>query len=138
MVRKVEGFGKAEGFDVEGYRRRLRILREIISGENQSDFVKKLGVEFKRWNNYERGYPVPREVAFLLHKKFPGMSIEWIWFGAKRGLSDYYRERIELAEALEAERQRTVAELDKVRRKLDAQAEKRKKALHPGKSRARD
>ena len=138
MVRKVEGFGKAEGFDVEGYRRRLRILREIISGDNQSEFVKRLGVEFKRWNNYERGYPVPREVAFLLHKKFPGMSIEWIWFGTKDSLSPEFKARIALAEKLDTEQREAVAELEKARQKLNMHAERRKKTLHPARSRARE
>lgn len=134
-MRKIEGFGKAEGFDVEAYRRRIRILREIVSGDNQIEFVKRLGIDYKRWSNYERGYPIPREVAFLLRKKFPGMSIEWIWFGTKDSLSAHYRERIELAEKLDVERNRTVAELEKIRLKLDSQSEKRRKALHPGKSR---
>src|SRR4029077_867925 len=115
MVRKVDGFGKSQGFDIEAYRRRLRILREIVSGDNQTDFAKRLGVDYKRWSNYERGYPVPREVAFLLHDKFPGMSIEWIWFGKYSGLSSDYRERILLAEKLDIERERDLAELEKIR-----------------------
>jgi len=136
MVRKLEGFGKVEGFDVEAYRRRLRIMREIISGDNQTEFAKRLGLDFKRWSNYERGYPVPREVAFLLHAKFPGMSIEWIWFGSQASLSTHYREKILLAEKLDVERQREIAEMDKLRQRINATAERRKRALHPTAKRA--
>lgn len=135
MVRKINGFGKLEGFDVEAYRRRLRIMREIIAGDNQTEFAKRLGVDFKRWSNYERGYPVPREVAFILHDKFPGMSIEWIWFGTDKSLSDSYKEKIALAEKLDIERERDLAEMEKLKAKLDASAAQRKKALHPGKQR---
>jgi len=133
MVRKIDGFDKSRGFDVEAYRRRLRIMREIISGDNQTDFAKRLGIDFKRWSNYERGYPIPREVAFILHDKFPGMSIEWIWFGSPTSLSATYQEKILLAEKLDLERERDLAEMDKIRQKLNASAEKRKKALHPSK-----
>lgn len=137
MVRKLDGFGKTQGFDIEAYRRRLRILREIVSGDNQTDFSRRLGVDYKRWSNYERGYPVPREVAFLLHEKFPGMSIEWIWFGKYAGLSADYRERILLAEKLDIERERDLAELEKIRAKLNARDEARKKALHPKRSKGK-
>jgi transcriptional regulator with XRE-family HTH domain len=95
---------KIDGFDVAAYKNRLRLLREIISGENQVEFAERLGVPFKRWSNYERGYPVPRETAFLLIKKFPGMSVEWLWFGMPGNLSDYYKKRIDAAELLDKER----------------------------------
>jgi transcriptional regulator with XRE-family HTH domain len=131
MVRKLEGFGTLEGFDIEAYRRRLKIMREIVSGDNQSEFANRLGIDFKRWSNYERGYPVPREVAFLLHKKFPGISIEWIWFGSKTSLSADYRRRIETAEKMDAEERDTLAEMAKIKKKLDESSARRKKALHP-------
>lgn len=133
MVRKiVDAFSKhMDDFDVEAYKKRLRIMREILSGDNQTDFAKRLGIDFKRWSNYERGYPVPREVAFLLRKEFPGMSIEWIWWGSYEALSPAYKEKILLAEKLDNERDQQMAEMEKIRQKLNASAEKRKKALHP-------
>jgi len=133
MVRKiVDSFSKCmDDFDIEAYRKRLRIMREILSGDNQTEFAKRLGIDFKRWSNYERGYPVPREVAFLLRQKFPGMSIEWIWFGSYDALSSSYREKILLAEKLDAERDIQMAEMEKIRQKLNAGAERRKRALFP-------
>ena len=137
MTRKIKGFGNFEGFDVDAYQRRLRILREVVAGANQTEFAKKLGIDFKRWSNYERGYPVPREVAFMIHKTFQGMSIEWIWFGSKTSLSPYYRDKIDLAEKLDIERERDIAAVNRARQRLDENTAKRKKALASPKSRAR-
>ena len=73
MVRKLDGFGEADGFDVEAYRKRLRIMREIVSGDNQTDFAKRLDIDFKRWSNYERGYgPVPRGDRLHAAQAIPG------------------------------------------------------------------
>jgi hypothetical protein len=65
------------------------------------------------------------------------MSIEWLWFGSTKSLSDEYRKRIEIAEKLDVEHRQNLAEMDKIREKLSASAEKRKKALHPVKVRSR-
>jgi hypothetical protein len=40
-----------------------------------------LGIETKRWNNFERANPCPRDVAILIVKKFPDVSLEWLWLG---------------------------------------------------------
>jgi transcriptional regulator with XRE-family HTH domain len=117
---------KIKGFDVAEYQRRLKLLREIISGENQQDFAERLGIPFKRWNNYERGYPVPRETGFLIMQKFPGISVEWIWFGWPGNLSQYYRDRIKAAEANEREHAKAVEALTKAERRVKETASKRR------------
>lgn len=122
---------KFDGFDVEGYRQRLKLLREIVSGENQTEFAERLGVPFKRWSNYERGYPVPRETAFALMHKFPGISIEWLWFGMTGNLSQYYADKIKVAEALEKEQRQAARALEKAHEKVKEATTKRKKALYP-------
>lgn len=124
---------KINGFDTTAYVVRLRLLREIISGENQMDFAKRLGIPFKRWSNYERGYPVPRETAFLLIQKFPGISVEWVWFGMTGNLSQHYLDRIKAAEALEKELLSAARAAEKAQARLRAVTTKRKKALHPPK-----
>jgi hypothetical protein len=86
------------GYDVAAYKRRLQILRRITGNRDQTSFAKHLGIDYKRWSNFERGYPVPREMAFMLTSKFPGMSIEWIWFNTKAGLSTDYAKAIERCE----------------------------------------
>ena len=69
----------------------------------------------------------------MLHKQFPGMSIEWIWFGSTTSLSAEYRRKIERAESLDAEQEETLAEMARIKKKLDAGTAKRMKALHPAK-----
>lgn len=115
------------GFVLEDYQRRLRILRRIISGENQQDFSDRLGIDMKRWNNYERGYPVPRETAFLLMDKFPGISVEWIWFGMTGNLSSHYVKLIAEAEAADREHAKALKVLERAQDKEKA-ARKKKKA----------
>jgi hypothetical protein len=117
------------GFNVADYQRRLKLLREIISGENQQDFAQRLGIPFKRWNNYERGYPVPRETAFILMAKFPGISIEWLWFGMTGNLSEAYANRIKIAEQAEREHAKALKALDKAKSKAKETASKRRMAV---------
>lgn len=118
---------KIDGFDVEAYQRRLRILRQIISGENQQDFADRLGIGMMRWNNYERGYPVPREVAFILMSKFPGISVEWIWFGMTGNLSEHYAKRIAVLEAAEREEAKALKSLARAQGKVKATQQRRKR-----------
>ncbi|MBR0741199.1 hypothetical protein JQ581_30130 [Bradyrhizobium liaoningense] len=100
MVRKLEGLEELD-FDIEAYRKRLQLLRQIVSGENQQDFAARIGIDAKRWNNYEQGYPMPRHVGMMLMTKLDGMSIDWIWYGKTGNLSGKYLEAIRAAEALE-------------------------------------
>jgi hypothetical protein len=119
---------KIAGFDTAAYQRRLKLLREIVSGENQQEFAERLGIPFKRWNNYERGYPVPRETAFLLMQRFPGISIEWLWFDMKGNLSPHYQARIEAAEKAEREHTKALKALEKAQGKVKEAATKRRSA----------
>lgn len=76
---------------------RLRALRKAVSGENQTAFAQRMGIEVKRWNNFERGLPLSKEVAFLLVKKVPGLTLDWLWLGIEDGLP--LKLQRELAEA---------------------------------------
>ena len=61
---------------------RLMVLQEATSpGLSQTAFAAKIGIEVKRWNNYLRGSPLPREGAEVLVRRFPGISYEWLWHG---------------------------------------------------------
>lgn len=120
---------KTKHFDVEAYRLRLKLFRELVSGENQAEFAKRLNIPFKRWNNYERGYPVPRETAFLILERFPGMSVEWIWFGYTGNLSKEYYDRIRLSEQLAEKSKTTDRELARITKKKQAEDAQRIKLL---------
>ena len=76
---------------------RLRLLRTVVSGESQTAFAAALGIEVKRWNNFERGLPLSKEVAFLLVNKFPDVTLDWLYLGNENGLS--VRRQRELVEA---------------------------------------
>lgn len=115
-----------KGFDTAAYRQRLQLLREIVSGENQQEFAERLGIPFKRWNNYERGYPVPRETAFILMDKIKGLSVEWIWFGMTGNLSADFERKIKAAEAQRRELDAAKRAAEKANRKVQ-DIEKRKK-----------
>ena len=81
-------------FVVHDYKDRLRLLREILSGDSQVEFAKMLGIPWKRWSTYERGYPIPRETAWLLWDKFD-ISIEWIWYGSTLSVTPAFQRKLE-------------------------------------------
>lgn len=126
-----------EGFDIEAYKRRLRILREIVSGENQQEFAERLGIDMKRWNNYERGYPVPREIAFLLKEKIPGLDPTWLWWGWTGNMADHLLKRIHALEEAEREQRKAEQALAKAADRLKDAAAKRKRVRQPPSSSSR-
>jgi len=77
--------------------RRLMVLRQVVAGENQTAFAARLGMEMKRWNNFERGYALSKEIAFLIVQKIPGVTLDWLWLGNEGGLP--IKLQRELAEA---------------------------------------
>lgn len=84
----------------EAVSERLKILRKAVSGESQTAFAARLGIETKRWNNLEREHPLSKEVAFLIVKKFPDVTLDWLWLGNENGLS--VKRQREFAEAEKA------------------------------------
>lgn len=65
----------------DDYKERVRLLRWTIQGDSQKEFAQKLGISGERWNNYERGFPVSREVCFTLFERIDGFSSDWLYFG---------------------------------------------------------
>jgi len=70
-----------------GQARRLRLLREVKGYKTASHFAREMGIEYKRWNNFENGYPLSKEAAFILVKRIPGLTLDWLFFGRLDGLS---------------------------------------------------
>jgi hypothetical protein len=69
--------------------RRMRILRYYATGGGQGSqarFAVQLGIEPRRWNNFERGYPLPRDMAVRLVRTIPGLTTDWIWLNREDGL----------------------------------------------------
>lgn len=76
---------------------RLRLLRFAVSGGNQTAFAAKLGIEPRRWNNFERGSPLSKEIAILLAQRIPGVSLDWLYLGKVEALPFALQRELELA-----------------------------------------
>lgn len=59
---------------------RLRRLRKAFGFETSAAFAAFIDVGYQRWNAFENDFPLSREIAFLLAKKF-GVSLDWLYFG---------------------------------------------------------
>mgnify|MGYP001601771837 CR=1 FL=1 len=66
--------------------RRLATLRRVVAGESQTAFALQVGIEVKRWNNFERGLPLSKDAAIMLVRKFPGLTLDWLFLGIEDGL----------------------------------------------------
>jgi hypothetical protein len=69
--------------------RRLRVLRHYIAGNeagSRQRFAARVGLEYKRWNNFERGLPLNRDVAIHLVKAIHGLTLDWVYLGREDGL----------------------------------------------------
>jgi hypothetical protein len=84
-------------YDMDGYRRRIRLLRKL-KGMNQTEWTAFTGIAYKKWNHYERGYPISREALWIIHDRLPGISTDWIWFGRMLGLAPDLKRRLERLE----------------------------------------
>jgi hypothetical protein len=62
-------------------------LRKCISGGSQTAFAARLGIEVQRWNNFERGSPLSKEVAILIVQTFPDVTLDWLFLGKTDGLT---------------------------------------------------
>jgi transcriptional regulator with XRE-family HTH domain len=74
--------------------RRLRHLRQALNYQYGSTFARHLGITDARWYNLENGYPLSKEVAFLLVQKVSGLSLDWLYFGRTDGLSRSLGQRL--------------------------------------------
>ena len=52
------------------------------------------GIERGRWNNVECGAPLGKEMALRIVRKFPGVTLDWLFLGRSEGLT------VEMARAL--------------------------------------
>lgn len=80
--------------DIPGQAERLRRLREALNYETSTAFANFLGILPNRYNNFENGLALSREVVFRLVQKVPGLSVDWLWFGKPDGLSVSLAQRL--------------------------------------------
>jgi hypothetical protein len=70
----------------EGQAERLVRLRESMGYPTATAFAVFLDIGQQRWANYENGYPLSREIVFRLVQSIPGLTSDWLYFGATGGL----------------------------------------------------
>ena len=78
---------------------RIKLLRIAIFRDNQRAFAERIEVEYKRWNNYERGLPLSLQIAIQLIEHIPGLTLDWIFLGRTDGLSPALARELEKAMA---------------------------------------
>jgi plasmid maintenance system antidote protein VapI len=70
--------------------KRARLLREAMGFNGrggQQAFANFLGVERGRWNNVECGAPLSKDMALRIVRKFPGVTLDWLFLGRPEGLT---------------------------------------------------
>ena len=76
--------------------KRARRLREAMGFNErgaQLAFANFLGVDRGRWNNVECGAPLSKEMALRIVRKFPGVTLDWLFLGRTEGLPRRWRLR---------------------------------------------
>ena len=53
----------------------------------QQAFANFLSVDRGRWSNVECGAPLSKEMALRIVRKFPGVTLDWLFLGRTEGLT---------------------------------------------------
>lgn len=73
---------------------RLRKLRKEF-GPSVEEFCQKYEFEKRTWQRYERDGSIGLTAVYHLVEKIPGVSFDWIFFGAWGNVSDELAEKLE-------------------------------------------
>lgn len=65
---------------------RLKRLELACGYETAAGFAAFIGIEPRRWYNFQNGSPLSRDVAFQLVQRVPGLSLDWLYFDKADGL----------------------------------------------------
>ena len=66
---------------------RITKLWQAMGYPTSRSFAEKLGVSPQRLNNVENGSPLGRDLANKIVQAVPGITTDWLWYGAADGLS---------------------------------------------------
>ena len=85
------------------------MLRHYVAGSDhgsQQRFAVRVGIDYKRWHNFERGLPLNRDVAIHLVRAVPGLTLDWLYLGREDGLPmKLQRDLAEAGKAVTLDRQ---------------------------------
>lgn len=73
--------------EISAQAQRLRNMRKRLGYPVQKTFAQILGIEPRRWNNFENSHPLSKEIARRLLEKFPGLDLDYLDRGNTDGLS---------------------------------------------------
>ena len=74
--------GMAErGDEPDKIRARLKALPEALGYPTQDTLAQALGITVSRYREAISQGSLSRGLAFAIYSQFPGMRIEWLWFG---------------------------------------------------------
>ena len=76
--------------DSAGTARRLRLLRTHLGFESPRAFAEKLEISPQQLANLEDGFPLTTNVALRLCKKYPGLTLDWLYTGSVEPLAPEY------------------------------------------------
>jgi hypothetical protein len=78
---------------------RLLLLQRAFSDRfpTTAAWVRHIDVEYNRWSNVCGAHPLSKELALHLVRRIPGLSLDWLWFGRKEGLSFELAQRLDKA-----------------------------------------
>ncbi|WKA31580.1 hypothetical protein [Bradyrhizobium roseum] len=89
MARKKTASPASERQAEEGLRgqsARLKLLRKTLGYNTAMAFAAFLEMGYTTYHPFEKGKPLSREAAFLMVRKIPGLSLDWLYFGRPEGL----------------------------------------------------
>jgi transcriptional regulator with XRE-family HTH domain len=72
---------------------RVKRLR-LALGLSQRKMAEYLGVNENRWNNIERGFSLGIDLARIVCRKCPGVTLDWLYEGNPYFLSPDMRHRL--------------------------------------------
>jgi hypothetical protein len=79
---------------------RLLLLQVVLEGTERgasARMAERLGVTLHRWYNVLRGSPLSIGLAQQIVRKFPGVSLDWLYLGRPEGLSWQTAEKLGVA-----------------------------------------
>ena len=66
---------------------RLRRVQDLFKFDTQKAFTDRLGISPQRWSNFIAGSPLSIEIAQKLVRIVPGLTLDWLYNGERRGLT---------------------------------------------------
>ncbi|MEY9493714.1 hypothetical protein [Bradyrhizobium elkanii] len=132
-------------YEREATAQRLTVVRTLHAGDNKAEFARRLKILPSRWNNFERGWPLTMNVAYLLVKFDDRLSISYLTHGQMGDVAPELRSKLKALEQElfpsngEANRRRMKEEkARKLRRQAaELESELRRSSSKVGKGRAK-